>query len=429
MSQKCTQQSISIVKKSARLIGQGEHWISPLISSLVKEQDISIFVSAEKYAINRWSPYSIRGLYGKVKIFSEKEGPAINHTAIRTYLTPNKHLELVIDCDNLMPGKKYTLGGTVTAAGKTALNIPNTSFTAKYKNERVTIKAPWKNPNLWDIGQPFLYDLNMKLSAEDGYDFVALPERFGFREVRFDKRLIKLNGRTINLFSAKPTGFDNYGIYSWMKGLGCNYVNSQHMASAAVFSRNKMNPRICDKLRFCDSAGLATSLRILHLPAKSMWEGPEEEAAKDWAFEEKVVSYMIRKYENCPSIFMWNGFGGAGTLGSSGAYNPLLMDGMWKRDFSDNPVMQKRRAVAKRRQNMIRNLDPSRKINAQESSNFNDVCHITYYTNMNPQQELIESNSYWVENGTKPYCITEYACPIYWDWFCCSAYRAPYKRA
>lgn len=93
--------------------------------------------------------------------------------------------------------------------------------------------------NLWDIGQPNLYDLNVKLLAADGKEVDCYQQRFGFRSIEIRENKIFLNGREIFLkgfgkhedFHVSGKGFQpalmirDFDLMQW---IGANSFRTSH---------------------------------------------------------------------------------------------------------------------------------------------------------------------------------------------------------
>src|SRR5262245_7139915 len=65
------------------------------------------------------------------------------------------------------------------------------------ETQTLTLSWPWANPRVWDVGQPNLYTLRLKVTGsrlDDEYD-----QRFGFREFWVEGRKLFLNGTEIHL--------------------------------------------------------------------------------------------------------------------------------------------------------------------------------------------------------------------------------------
>ncbi len=92
-----------------------------------------------------------------------------------------------------MDGERIALG-----MGGQATSVPpgrTTTFTFMY---------PWPDPKLWQPDSPHLYDMDVRLYADDGLVDERL-DRFGFREVWIDGDKIMLNGARVNLLgTARP---------------------------------------------------------------------------------------------------------------------------------------------------------------------------------------------------------------------------------
>jgi hypothetical protein len=73
-------------------------------------------------------------------------------------------------------------------------------------------------------------------------------------------------------------------------------------------------------------------------------------------------------------------------------------------------------AVEIKAREILHKADPRKPVIGQDAGNFNDAIHITHYVGFMPIQEFIESDSYWLRNGVKPYMITEQSAPWVTDW-------------
>ena len=65
------------------------------------------------------------------------------------------------------------------------------------ETQTLTLSWPWANPRLWDVGQPNLYTLRLKVKGaglDDEYN-----QEFGFREFWVEGRKFFLNGTEIRL--------------------------------------------------------------------------------------------------------------------------------------------------------------------------------------------------------------------------------------
>jgi len=365
---------------------------------------------------SRFTDIINRGLLGEVALETEPFSSRVEGVFIQPSVM-KKSLKLTFEFADLLPGNKYQVRGSITDAGKTVKTF-NSSFKATFSCQNYTLEIPWENPVLWDIGKPYFYDLNTELLSSNKIVDIMLPIKFGFREVTFNGRLVLVNGRPVNLFLPPIIfTFANEGLVKWLERYHLNYITSNHHNYFYTPGRNTL---IMDAhYNFCDEAGIGTDLSVSDIAMRKfilLNQIADDLDPKYWAEYKRVVTYAFKRYRNHPSIFFYNGGGGGGQLEMGGMYNPMLMDGIWIKDFSDQPIMKNLLKIETKALDFIHNLDPTRKVISQDSGNFGDSCHITHYAGWMPIQEMIEANEYWRENGVKPYMITEQSAPFYLNW-------------
>lgn len=78
--------------------------------------------------------------------------------------------------------------------------------------QTLSLTLPIDNPVLWDIGQPNLYDVSVKLITDEATDTVNTY--FGMRSIERQGRNVLLNGRPIYLMSALDQGYWPDGLYT-----------------------------------------------------------------------------------------------------------------------------------------------------------------------------------------------------------------------
>ncbi len=97
-------------------------------------------------------------------------------------------------------------GGTVTNRvfyqGKEVLRLPDTNLPANSISP-VEVKQLWKNPILWNPGDPKLLQLVTELNDSTGQRLDRLDTRFGFREFWPEGRQLMWNGKPMK-FAAAP---------------------------------------------------------------------------------------------------------------------------------------------------------------------------------------------------------------------------------
>jgi hypothetical protein len=363
----------------------------------------------EKYQMPQWeSTRNERGLGGEVSLRSEPKESRIEGVAIRTYVE-GKKLWVQFDCAGLVPGQSYKIESVASAAGAPDKILPVTTFAAKSGKESVAVSAEWADPKLWDVYEPFLYSLNAKLEKADGTVLdIIWPERFGFREILTKGHLMTLNGKPLSLFDPRNVSAnmtENFGLCDWMRRMGYN----------SAYRTNGYSSRLEPK--FFDEAGIPRRMEAsdgfseFNISLLSQYD--KEKDPKFWDAYRRQIEYYIKKFRNCPSVFIWRGPFYTAETGLE--MNPLLQDGIWLR--APETALDKRKIdMGYRCYNIIRALDPSRYQDDLTTLNYNDTINFHCYVGFSPIQEVIERNEHWIKYGVKPVFMDEWAAPFITDW-------------
>ena len=184
--------------------------------------------------------------------------------------------------------------------------------------EMATVTIPVDNPRRWDITDPYLYDISVRLrrlpadGGNNGAGGAAQePEttqeehlRIGFRTLQFDpEQGFLLNGRKVRLngacdhhdLGALGAAFHKEAMrrkFHLMRSMGVNAVRTSHNMPAV------------ELMELADEMGF-----LIVSEAFDMWEmakNPYDYARffKDWM--EKDVRSWIRRDRNHPSVIMWS---------------------------------------------------------------------------------------------------------------------------
>lgn len=127
----------------------------------------------------------------------------------KTYI---KNLKMTPDIDRECVDIQVDLAGDCDLGEITALvsfkGASVSSAKCKVNGNRAFMSIPVPSPQLWDIGQPNLYDI-IFTAGED-----AVVSYFGMRKISVEKNLIKLNNRTIFMRFILDQGYYPDGIYT-----------------------------------------------------------------------------------------------------------------------------------------------------------------------------------------------------------------------
>ena len=346
-----------------------------------------------------------RGLPGDVVLFPESKNGTLEHVSIRPSVR-KKRLDAVFECAGLIPGKRYTLRSVVSNAGKTVRSFPDRTFTASGEREAIRLSTEWNDPVLWELGQPYLYDLDAALLNADGSVSDTLwPRHFGFREVWAENSLIFLNGRKVTLF-------DDNGIIAPVP----ESVSRQESFGFTSFYHYQ---GVRDARRL-DEAGLSSGRDSSFLPisrvATQLASAGKIGDSRFWKTAESIIRHQVRRRENHPGIFFHYGPMGGGMARNGGAYNPMFQNGTWFNRNEGKEPYASMISAARRIYSLVRKNDPARLVVAQDSGSLNDAMMITEYRGFQPLQEMIEIGAFWRKIASKPFFISEEAAPFQVNW-------------
>ena len=379
---------------------------------------------------NRNASLSNRGLCGDVYLVGTPIGERITDVKIGTSFRKG---EITVDAaiQGLKADARYALRARIWDNGKTIKEFTGKPFgAADLKEGRTAVVEKWKAEKLWDIHTPQnTYHLECSLVEPGGKDLdVALPERFGYRELWIEGRDFYLNGSRIflasyNLTSALGGGeggaaYANYAAaketMERMKSIGINFVftaNFNNLPGAVI------SP--AEVLRAADDVGMLIAFTQPHMGGYDPdWtKSADQDLESDYA---RHAAFYVRMAENHPAVVFYSMNHNAG--GYPDDMNPDLIDGKYER--KKTPAMER----MLRAQAIVQHLDSTRIIYHHASGNVDPALgsmHTSnFYTNMTPIQELSDWFQHWAAEGVKPVFCNEYGSPYPWDWM---MYRGWYK--
>ncbi|BCJ94036.1 hypothetical protein acsn021_16050 [Anaerocolumna cellulosilytica] len=159
------------------------------------------------------------------------------------------------------------------------------------------------NPVLWNLSDPYLYELKTELLIEDRI-VDTICQKFGLRTLKFDSNEgFFLNNNHIKLYGvcehhdlgALGAAFNKAALarkFTILKEMGVNALRTSHNMPAVEF------------MELADEMGL-----LVVSEAFDMWERPKTEYDyarffKEWC--EKDVASWVRRDRNHPSLIMWS---------------------------------------------------------------------------------------------------------------------------
>lgn len=285
------------------------------ITPYIKEGEnvIAVKVDHSRQADSRW--YTGSGIYRDVKLI---EAPSTHFSpwGVGWKARNVTRKSATLDVDYAITGSAATDGLSVEIELRDTSGAVVARSTRRNAGQSGVATIKIKNPSLWDLDSPILYDLSVRLKDRNG-DITDTSEcKVGFRSLEFspDKGFL-LNGR-----STKVKGVclhHDAGVLGavvphqvWRKRL----ENLKKIGVNAIrMSHNPQAPVVYD---LCDSMGL-----LVMDEASDEWEFPKRKWVTGWnvgtpVFEgsydffeewiERDVADMVRRDRNHPSIAFWS---------------------------------------------------------------------------------------------------------------------------
>jgi len=349
-----------------------------------------------------------RGLVGDVFLTAEPTGARL--TSLQTRPSVRTHaLGLAMGLD-APAGSRYHLEAVANKDGREAWRGKSEVFAAA---AQVVVNLPWAHPELWDFGQPNLYDLRVNLIDEATSQAVdAMTTRFGFRELWLDGKDIMLNGTPVHwraLFFDGVTRNDGAAsaaaVRRWLqraRDLGFNFI---------ILSNYDLAPgqttAFGEVLETCDAMGFALSFSL----PQALWHNG---AQPDDAWKQ-IATYAVATVGNHPSVLAYAG--DHNRLGYTGDQNPEKLDG----NHPPKPPASRASAIRDRKvgadeEAFVRALDPTRELYHHESGTMGAWHTVNCYLDWSPVQERSEWLSAWSKNAVKPLFFVEWGPPHEASW-------------
>lgn len=278
---------------------------------------IAVRVDHSKSADSRW--YSGSGIYRNVWVVYSNP-VHIAQWGVYTYPevvngTGTLNVEVALENGSASKTNLTVVNELVDNSGKTVAKSSQKVSVEANKENKATVKINVKNPQLWDLEHPNLYQLKTTV-LKDGKQIDKTVTSTGFRTFTFDaNKGFALNGKWMKmkgvclhhdagvLGSAVPKEVLKSRLET-LKEIGVNAIRTSH------------NPQAPDFYALCDELGL-----LVLNEAYDEWEFPKRKWLTGWnqgipGFEgsndifvewgEKDLEDMVRRDRNHLSVFGWS---------------------------------------------------------------------------------------------------------------------------
>ena len=270
--------------------------------------------------------------------------------------------------------------------------INSSFFSSKNKNIRIRIK----NPKLWSIGKPNLYNFVFTLlDKKQKTKFDIVKSYSGIRSIEIKRNKIYLNGKPLYQRLVLDQGFYPKGI--WTAPSDKDLKNDILLSMKAGFNGARLHEKVFeDRFHYwADKLGYITWAEFPNWGLNENAKGSEISFMREWP---RIVSYL----KNHPSIITWTPFNETNTLECNVQHKSL---------------MRKSYAITKK-------IDPTRPVN--ETSGYQhqktDIWTVHNYqpipkklkAALNPKKGVYRNFPYFETTYKKePYIIDEYG-GVWW---------------
>lgn len=219
-----------------------------------------------------------------------------------------KYVHFTPDIDNSKVMVDIELGEPTEKAITAQVAFPNgdsQSVSSTFTGQHTTFEVPLQNQHLWNLDDPYLYDVTVSLSIDDKTEDMV-NTYFGQRKISVvdlpgtDFPYIALNDKPVYMQLTLDQSYHREGFYTFptdqfMKG---EIELSKRLGLTG--NRIHIKAEMPRKLYWADRLGL---LIMADIP--NFWGAPVPEAKADW---EQCMRAQVERDYNHPSIFAWINF-------------------------------------------------------------------------------------------------------------------------
>ncbi len=337
-----------------------------------------------------------RGLIGSVYLESRSSDPHVTDVFVRTS-TRKKEVSLDVELTGVKKEGQVSFVAEMLDENGVVEKCFTMNATVDAKDvQQVTISWPWTDPRLWDVEQPNLYTLRLKVSGaglDDEYD-----QSFGFREFWVEGRQFYLNGTVIRL---RQRCFYN----GQFPQVGDNFSEFGNSNVDARGEPSDASPQLdrCDRIGYLAAVYVLDANKYIREPRseKIVWKQNQQRAL------ERTQIWM-RHYRNHPSAVIW--IAGFNFFNEAVDADPRHIG---RRGWvQGDPRWESLLAAGNDMFNEIKKLDTTRAYYSHSGAYTGDVFTMNLYLNMIPLQEREDWLSQWSKDGEMPISMVEFGTPV-----------------
>ncbi len=195
------------------------------------------------------------------------------------------------------PGERLTLNFKDGSQDKVSLEVGGLSS--------ISLAVPLKDQHLWDLDDPYLYEVTAALEGADGI-VDAVDSYFGQRKIGVttlpgtDYPYVALNDKPVYLQLCLDQSYHPEGYYTFPSDAFMKHEIEISKSLGLNGNRIHIKVEVPRKLYWADKLGL-----LIMADTPNFWGEPVPEAREDW---ERCLSAQVDRDFNHPSIFCWVNF-------------------------------------------------------------------------------------------------------------------------
>ena len=203
------------------------------------------------------------------------------------------------------PQPKTTVRATVTDANHHALatTVAEVPSLTKHNHDEIALPAVTiENPTLWDLDNPYLYNIEVELYVDDMLvDFQT--DRFGIRTIEYSPKFgFKLNGRKVFLKGmANHHDMGALGVASYDDAIRRQFRTMKEFGFNAL--RCSHNPYAPSLTRIADEEGMLIVDELIDKWSDDEYWGGRKPFMQLWP---SLIREWITRDRNCPSVVLWS---------------------------------------------------------------------------------------------------------------------------
>jgi beta-galactosidase len=371
--------------------------IRVLVAAIADTEQVGTFWQNALSATVTFSSASLRsrGLTGNVFLESRSSEARVTDVFVRTSFR-RKDISLDVELTGVkQAGSIQVVADMLNEKGEVEKSFAADAAVAATETQAVALSWPWATPRLWDVGQPSLYTLRLKVTGAGLDD--EFNQKFGFREFWVEGRQFYLNGTVVRL--RQPCFYQGPRM---QVGDIFSEMGDSNVDTRGNTSDSGPNLEDADRKGYLVAEYILDANKyLMNSKGQAAWPQNRQRAC------DRAAVWM-RHYRNHPSVVMW--IAGFNFFNSAVDADPRHVGrGGW--DLS-NERWQRLMVFGKEMFDGLKQLDPTRVYYSHSGAYTGDIYTMNCYLDLIPLQEREEWLSAWAENGEMPISLVEFGTPM-----------------